>query len=90
MRDVMMNYMLISILFVIVFVLINCKWPRFCDKVYKTHLLGFETECAQLAGSYKTSLFKSLEHIVSCDKHLRDKGVIRVLEIGVKTGAFEI
>ncbi|KAK2580145.1 hypothetical protein KPH14_012418 [Odynerus spinipes] len=85
-RDTATSYgQIIILLFLIIFV-INRKWKKLCERVYKAHLVGFELECAELAFPYKRELFKILRKIVSDDEILRSLGCIRVLEIGVKTG----
>lgn len=85
-RDVFTKYGLIVMIVLLVSFWINYKWSKVRRNIYKAYLLGFETECAELADSYKRRLFRSLDQIVSHDETLRSMGQIRVLEIGVKTG----
>ncbi|XP_016839761.1 methyltransferase-like protein 7A isoform X2 [Nasonia vitripennis] len=85
-RDLVTKYGLIVIVFVVLSSLISWKWSRFRQSNYKAFLIGFETECAELASSYKKKLFAPLEHMVSHDEVLRSLNSIRILEIGVKTG----
>ena len=87
-RDVFTKCGLIVVIVLFVSFWINYKWSKVRQNIYKAYLLGFETECAELADSYKRRLFRSLERIVSHDENLRSMGQIRVLEIGVKTGNY--
>lgn len=87
-RDLVTKYGLIVIVIVLLSSLISWKWSRFRQSNYKAFLLGFETECSELASSYKKKLFAPLEHIVSHDEVLRALKSIRILEIGVKTGRY--
>ncbi|XP_008204600.1 methyltransferase-like protein 7A isoform X1 [Nasonia vitripennis] len=87
-RDLVTKYGLIVIVFVVLSSLISWKWSRFRQSNYKAFLIGFETECAELASSYKKKLFAPLEHMVSHDEVLRSLNSIRILEIGVKTGRY--
>lgn len=87
MRDILASYgIIVSIILCVVIWMIR-KWPTLRKDIYRAHLLGFEMECAELASPYKEHLFKALQYIVSNDEMLRSMGAIRILEIGVKTGA---
>jgi len=86
MRDVLASYGVIAVLVLCVVIWIIRKWPTLRKDIYKAHLLGFEVECAELAGPYKEHLFKALQCIASNDEMLRSMDSIRILEIGVKTG----
>lgn len=87
MRDVLASYGIIILIILYVVIWMIQKWPTLRKDTYRAHLLGFEMECAELASPYKEHLFKALQHIASNDEMLRSMGSIRILEIGVKTGA---
>lgn len=86
-RDVLASYGVITSIVLCIVIWIIQKWPTLRKDSYRAHLLGFEIECAELATPYKEHLFKALQYIVSTDEMLRSMGSIRILEIGVKTGA---
>lgn len=88
MRDIVAKYGLIFLCTVIFSTLISWRWSRFRQHHFKTFLLGFESECAELASIHKRQLFQQLEKLVSHDEVLRSLGRIRILEIGVKTGHY--
>lgn len=85
-RDTLSRYGIITVTAVLVIVWVKVKWPKFKQYVYKSYLVGFEAECAELASPYKTKLFSLIEQRQSRDAFLRSVGRIRILEIGVKTG----
>lgn len=87
MRDVLASYGVITSIVLCIVIWMIQKWPALRKESYRAHLLGFEMECAELATPYKEHLFKALQYIVSNDEMLRSMGSIRILEIGVKTGA---
>ncbi|XP_077267088.1 thiol S-methyltransferase TMT1A-like isoform X1 [Temnothorax americanus] len=87
MRDILASYGVILLIISCVAIWMIEKWPTLRKDTYRAHLLGFEMECAELASPYKEHLFKVLQYIVSNDEMLRSMGSIRILEIGVKTGA---
>lgn len=76
---------LLFAILVIVYV-VNWWWSKLVKSVYRLHLIGFETECADISAAYKKRLFAPLSSTVSSDEILKSEGAIRVLEIGVKTG----
>lgn len=86
MRNIFASYGVAVIIILCIVMWTIKKWPTLRRNIYKTYLLGFETECAELANPYKVHLFKIMECIVSNDELLRSMGSIRILEIGVKTG----
>lgn len=85
-RDILASYGVIVMITLCIVIWAIRKWPTLRKDIYKTHLLGFEMEFAELASPYKEHLFKALQYIVSNDEMLRSMGSIRILEIGVKTG----
>ncbi|XP_015120552.1 methyltransferase-like protein 7B [Diachasma alloeum] len=66
--------------------IVNWQWARFVKNIYRLHLVGFEAECAELAGNDKKRLFAPLNGAFSNDEILQSERAIRLLEIGVKTG----
>ncbi|XP_043684876.1 methyltransferase-like protein 7A [Vespula pensylvanica] len=76
---------LIITLFISMLIIVR-NWTKLCEIVYKSYLVGFELEFAELAFPYKKELFKILGTMISNDELLRSMGCIRLLEIGVKTG----
>ncbi|XP_012527730.1 methyltransferase-like protein 7A [Monomorium pharaonis] len=84
--DVLGSYGIIALIILYIVIWTIKKWPMLQKDTYRTHLVGFEMECAELANPYKEHLFKALQDIVSNDEMLRSMGSIRILEIGVKTG----
>ncbi|XP_011630835.1 methyltransferase-like protein 7A [Pogonomyrmex barbatus] len=85
-RDVLASYGIIALIILCIAIWIIQKWSTVRKDTYKSYLLGFEMECAELSSPYKEHLFKALRYIVSNDQVLRSMGSIRILEIGVKTG----
>ncbi|XP_066599526.1 thiol S-methyltransferase TMT1A-like [Prorops nasuta] len=86
MRDLFLTYGLTLLCLLIGFYLFARKWQKLRKHCYRSHLIGFETECAELALPYKEKLFKHLQTYESSDLTLRSLKCIRLLEIGVKTG----
>lgn len=86
MRDILASYGVIASITLCTVIWMIQKWLTLRKDTYRTHLLGFEMECAELASPYKEHLFKALQYIVSNDEMLRSMSSIRILEIGVKTG----
>ena len=86
MRDIITYYGTIVVGFTIISWILTRQWYRFQQNLNRSHLLGFEAECADLAVNYKKELFEPLGRMLSKDEILRSIGSIRVLEIGVKTG----
>lgn len=89
MRDIVTYYGSVLFGFMIVAWILARQWNRFKEHLFRTYLLSFEAECADLAAPYKKQLFEPLRKIESNDEILRSIGRIRILEIGVKTGAIE-
>lgn len=89
-RDILASYGVITMIISCITIWIIQKWPTWRKNIYKTHLLGFEMEYAELASPYKEHLFKTLQCMVSNDEMLRSMGCIRILEIGIKTGVNRI
>ncbi|XP_074102862.1 thiol S-methyltransferase TMT1B-like [Cotesia typhae] len=85
-RNIISIYGLLLIIMLIIYYFVNSKWCKLTNYIYRSHLLGFESECAEVAVPYKRRLFESLNNLESYDKFLRFNNCIRVLEIGVKTG----
>ncbi|XP_015601578.1 methyltransferase-like protein 7A [Cephus cinctus] len=85
-RDLITIYGSILIVTSVLIFWITKKWSKFCENLYRSYLLGFEMECAELAGSHKKRLFKNLRYTESKDEILKIMGKVRILEIGVKTG----
>ncbi|XP_043267148.1 methyltransferase-like protein 7A [Venturia canescens] len=85
-RDIVSYYGYILLGFLIISWLVARRWRKFAENVYRSHLLGFETECADLVAPYKKKLFEQLKYLESNDEILRSLGRIRILEVGVKTG----
>lgn len=89
-RDTLASYGLIVITMLCIVIWFVRRWPTLLQETYKAHLLGFEIECAELMSPYKEHLFTTLHRTISNDEMLRSMSSIRVLEIGVKTGANRI
>lgn len=89
-RDVISSYGLIAMIVLCIAIWTIQKWPTILRDIYKDHLLGYETECAELSSPYREYLFSTLNCVVSNDEMLRSMGCLRVLEIGVKTGVDRI
>ncbi|XP_034940827.1 methyltransferase-like protein 7B [Chelonus insularis] len=85
-RDVLTIYGSLIFGTVFIYYIVKLKWSKFTNYIYRSHLLGFETECAELMVSYKKRLLEPLNNIISKDPVLKAKNCIRLLEIGVKTG----
>ncbi|XP_057325497.1 thiol S-methyltransferase TMT1B-like isoform X2 [Microplitis mediator] len=85
-RNIISIYGSLIIIILLVYYFIHSKWCKLTNYIYRLHLVGFESECAEVAVTYKKRLFESLNEIQSSDKILRFNNCIRVLEIGVKIG----
>ncbi|XP_058804216.1 N6-adenosine-methyltransferase TMT1A-like [Phymastichus coffea] len=86
MRDLITTYGLALLVSACALIVFSWSWSRFRQNHFKSFLLGFECECAQLASAHKKRLFSVLRQTVSHDELLRSLNRIRILEIGVKTG----
>lgn len=85
-RDTIKYFALAAISLIILTCLVWWKWTRFRQSHFRAHLLGFESECSELAAEHKQELFANLKHVISHDPILRGSHKLRLLEIGVKTG----
>ncbi|XP_011303282.1 methyltransferase-like protein 7A [Fopius arisanus] len=85
-KDILTVYGSTLLTILIIVYIINWRWTKFVKNIYRLHLMGFETECAELAVNYKERLFAPLNEAFSNDEILKVEGAIRLLEIGVKTG----
>lgn len=90
MRDLLTKYGLVLLIITLVLLVFLWKWSRFRQSNFKAYLLGFESECADLAADHKKRLFSILDRTFSHDELLRSLNRIRILEIGVKTGQVAI
>lgn len=86
-RDLGAHYGLMVIISLIIILCVVSRWSKVRETWYRDYLIGFETECSDLAAFHKRRLFEPLKCLVSADEVLRDLGRIRILEIGVKTGS---
>lgn len=85
-RDMITAYGSVLIILPVIIFALDWLWTKLAKSIYRLHLVGFEAESADLAQSYKRQLFAPLNVAYSNDQVLRSLNVIRVLEIGVKTG----
>lgn len=86
MREIVVDYGTVVLISAIITYVLCQQWSRLARYVYRLHLLGFETECADLALPFKKRLFGQLECFSLREENLKSDDSIRLVEIGVKTG----